>query len=113
MFDKILFAKTLRKIRKQNKLSVKDVSYLCAQYGYPIYFKSIYKWEKAESVPDLRSLEVLSYIYNTNFFDLLRNEKSKKYTLSINETNFINMLRFDKKYKKALILLTNYKGGIS
>lgn len=111
MFDKKEFAKTLRALRKNNKLSVTDVCCLCAQYGHPIYYKSIYKWEKAERTPDLKTLDILCHIYNININDLLKNKNSKNHSLDLKESNFISMLRYNKKYKKSFLILLDYKGG--
>ena len=101
----------LKKARRQNKLSANDVCYLCAQYGYPIYFKTLYKWENAQSMPDLESLEILCRIYNVRLSDILKNKNSKKYNLSLKESVFIQNIRINKKFKKILLLLTDYKGG--
>lgn len=100
---------TLKKLRRLNKLSANDVCYLCAQYGYPIYFKTLYKWENAHSVPDLKSLEILCHIYNVQLTDLFKNKNSKKFSLTLQESNFIETVRFNKKFKKILLLLTDYK----
>ena len=111
MIDKKELSKTLKKMRRLNKLSANDVCYLCTQYGYPIYFKTLYKWENTYSMPDLKSLEILCHIYNIRLVDLLKNKNSRKINLSLRENNFIETIRFNKKFKKILLLLTDYKGG--
>ena len=111
MYNKTQMADTLKKIRKLNKLSVNDVCYLSTQYGYPLYFKSLYKWETGKSMPDLKALEILCHIYNIHIYDLLKTKACKKYSLSLRESNFINALRFNKKYKKILLMLVDYKEG--
>ena len=111
MFDIKELSNSLKKLRRLNKLSANDVCYLCTQYGYPIYFKTLYKWENAQSVPDLKSLEILCHIYNVHIADLLRNKNSKKVNLTLKESYFIQAIRLNKSFKKMLLLLSNYKGG--
>lgn len=59
-------AKVLKEYRKQNNLSVKEVSKRLNEKSLVVAEKTIYGWESGQSQPDADTLLILCDIYNIN-----------------------------------------------
>ncbi len=57
-------AKTLKTKRKENKLSVNEVSDLLCEKHSPVAAKTIYGWESGHTQPDADTLLFLCNLYN-------------------------------------------------
>lgn len=95
----------LKILRKQNGYSVKDVSKMLHDVNLPTNEKTIYKWEKNISTPDIKTFNALAMLYNvtvSTFFE----ENSSLHSLNIAEYEFISSLRTNDDFKKIIYILT-------
>ena len=96
--------KKLREIRKENNLSVKNVSERFKEYDINTSEKLIYGWENDVAIPNLKNIRILSSIYKVNLSSLYEDSKYCK-ALDENENKFIEMIRSNYKFKKIVSLL--------
>ena len=87
-------AQVLKQYRKENSLSVPDVSRLLEEKSIHAATKTIYGWESGQTQPDADTLLVLCDIYNID--DILA-------TFGYNEKKAFNIT----KYEEELII--NYR----
>lgn len=59
-------SKTLKQYRKQNNLSVKDVTLLLRTKEVAVATKTVYGWESGQTQPDANTLLILCTIYGIN-----------------------------------------------
>ena len=57
---------TLRKLRENKRLSVKEVQEKLLELGIPVAIKTIYGWESGKRLPDADTFLTLCDIYNSN-----------------------------------------------
>ena len=96
-------AKVLKECRKQNNLSVKDVSERLSEKSLVVAEKTIYGWESGQSQPDADTLLILCDIYKIN--DILGTfgytEKSN-FAITKNEQNLILKYREHPELQDAI-----------
>ncbi|MBQ7743368.1 MAG: helix-turn-helix transcriptional regulator [Lachnospiraceae bacterium] len=101
---KIRLGYALKTLRQQKGLSVRRLSSLFDDLNFPVSIKTIYKWESDTITPDIKSLNVLSTIYNVGV-ETFFNERSHIQALSDSELKLISYLHTVKSFKKMVLLL--------
>lgn len=105
MVEVIKIGRNLKALRQQNGFSIRKLSLVLAEFGYPISFQTIYKWESDKIMPNIKSLNILSTIYNVgleSFFD----DGSNVQSLSNGELKLISYLHTYKTFQKIVFLLS-------
>lgn len=100
----IKIGKKLKEIRLNCKLSINKVIKKLEELDIYVTKKTIYRWENDVTVPDLKTINTLSYIYNTNL-NLLYEDKKFYKSLSENEYKFIIAVRENESLRKIAKLL--------
>lgn len=98
----------LKKFRKNNHLTVKQLCALLDSLNMPICEKSIYKWESNYITPDIKYLNTLATIYNTTIGGLI-DDVDRYQSLNEIETKFINAIRDIKNYRQIISLIAKNK----
>ncbi|PAT01941.1 hypothetical protein CI105_03535 [Candidatus Izimaplasma bacterium ZiA1] len=70
--DNELMGLYLSKLRKERKLTQKEIAKLCS-----ISPQAVSKWERGESVPDIESLEKMSILYDLSINEIINGVKNK------------------------------------
>lgn len=100
----IHIGKKLKEIRVNNKLSISSVINKLQELNIRVTRKTFYRWECDSTIPDLETIKILSYIYNTSLNELYEDTKFYK-ALTENEFKFINLFRENNEFKKIVKLL--------
>ena len=100
----INIGKKLKEIRVNSKLSINTVINKLRELNIYVTRKTFYRWECDTTVPDLETIKVLSFIYNTNLNEFYEDTKYFK-ALTENEFRFINLFRENNDFKKIVKLL--------
>ena len=100
----VKIGKKLKEIRLNCKLSIEKVIKKLEELGIYVTKKTIYRWENDNTVPDLKTINTLSYIYNANL-NLLYEDKKFYKSLSENEYKFIIAIRENESLRKIAKLL--------
>ena len=104
--NKFVLGKKLRRLRVKNCLTVNTLSELLMSHNIKASERTIYRWEKDVSMPDLNTLKILSIIYNVNLNSIFENPESNRLSLTKDEINFIKMFRSNKIFNHIVLLLT-------
>ena len=104
----VKIGRKLKEIRLNNNLSLNNVIKKLEEFDYFVSKKTIYKWENDTSIPDLKTIRLLSYIYNVNLSELYENTRYYK-ALNDHEFKFINTLRENDEFKKIVRILMKIK----
>ena len=99
-----LIGDKLKTLRKSNGYSIKKVVEKLNEINIFVKEKSIYRWESNKVIPDIKVINALSNIYNTNITCIYEDSKYFK-SLNENVSKFINYLREDPHFKKIIMLL--------
>lgn len=102
-----LIAERLKFYRKQNNLSIKQVSELLSK-DYPVADKTIYAWENGTTQPDVDTLLRLCCIYNIdNILEIFGYKEPKKtrFSLTKQEKDLIIEYRNHPDMQKSVRLL--------
>ena len=91
----------LKEIRLKNKFSIPTVIKKLEEVNIYITKKTIYRWENDNIIPNLETIKVLSFIYNTNLNEIYEDKRYLK-VLSEGEFIFINILRENNNFKKIV-----------
>ncbi len=83
----------LQKLRKEHRLTQKDVAKLCH-----VSNQAVSKWEKGDSIPDIATLETLSILYKVTINEIVNGEKHVVY-MDLNKRKaivslFLSLLAF-------------------
>lgn len=95
----------LKEIRLSCKLSINNVIKKLEEFNIFITKKTFYRWECDKVIPDLETIKVLSYIYQTNICAFYEDTRYYK-ALTENEYKFINLYRENNDFKKIVKLLS-------
>lgn len=106
----LLIGDKLKALRKSNGYSIKKVVEKLKEINIFIKDKSVYRWENNAVIPDIKTINALSNIYNTNITSIYEDSKYYK-SLTENESKFINCLRKNSYFKKIIMLLIKLEGG--
>ena len=99
----------LKNLRKENKYTIKNIISKLNEYNICVTEKSIYRWENNKVVPDIKTIHVLSNIFNVSLTSLYEDSKYCK-ALNKSESKFLNYLRTNSHFKKIVSLLIKLKG---
>ena len=100
----------LKKLRKINKLTVKDIIKKMSKINYFYSPQSVYKWEEGEVLPNIATLSVLCSIYKVSINYFLSDEELSKINLTNSEIFLLDKIRTDSDFKKiALAMINRYK----
>ena len=94
----------MKEIRLNCKLSIEKVIKKLEELGIYVTKKTIYRWENDNSVPDLKTINTLSYIYNANLNLLYEDTKYYK-SLSESEYKFIITIRENEDFRRIAKLI--------
>ena len=102
---------TLKMLRKSCNYTVCDIIKKLEETNIHVRENTIYKWENNISVPDIKTINVLSNIYGISLTSIYEDSKYCK-SLNKSENEFIILLRSNIKFKKIVKLLINIKEEI-
>ena len=100
----VKIGKKLKENRLNCKLSIDKVIKKLEELGIYVTKKTIYRWENDNSVPDLKTINTLSYIYNANLNLLYEDTKYYK-SLSESEYKFIITIRENEDFRRIAKLI--------
>lgn len=100
----IKIGKKLKESRLNCKLSIEAVIKKLEELNIYVTKKTIYRWENDNTVPDLKTVNTLSYIYSVNLNEFYEDTRFYK-SLSENEYKFIITLRENDLFRKIAKLL--------
>ncbi|MBR0039049.1 MAG: helix-turn-helix transcriptional regulator [Lachnospiraceae bacterium] len=100
----VKIGKKLREARLNCNLSIEKVIKKLEELNIYVTKKTIYRWENDDTVPDLKTINTLSFIYNANLNELYEDTKFCK-SLNENEYRFIIAVRENEQFRKITKLL--------
>ena len=101
----IHIGKQLKEIRLGCKLSIDNVIEKLKELNIYITKKTFYRWECDTVIPNLETIKVLSYIYQTNISAFYEDTRYFK-ALTENEFKFITLFRENNDFRKIVRLLS-------
>ena len=99
---------TLKSLRKNCNYSVYDIIKKLEETNIHVRVNTIYKWENNITIPDIKTINVLSNIYGISLTSIYEDSKFCK-SLNKNENDFIVFLRNNNNFRKIIKLLVNLK----
>ncbi|MBO6118895.1 MAG: helix-turn-helix transcriptional regulator [Lachnospiraceae bacterium] len=95
----------LKEIRLNCKLSINAVIKKLEEMNIYVTKKTIYRWENDNTIPDLKTIKVLSFIYDSNLTEIYEDKRFYK-SLSENEYKFIMAIRGNDSFRKIAKILS-------
>ena len=103
----IHIGKQLKEIRLNCKLTINNVIKKLEEFNISITKKTFYRWECDKIIPDIETIKVLSYIYQTNICAFYEDTRFYK-SLTEHEYKFIKLYRDNNEFKKIVKLLSKF-----
>lgn len=100
----VKIGKKLRELRLNCNLSIDKVIEKLKELNIYVTKKTIYRWENDNTVPDLKTFNTLSFIYNANLNELYEDTRFYK-SLNENEYKFIIAIRENDIFRRITKLL--------
>lgn len=104
----LLIGKKLKTLRKENKLTAKDICEKLRLKNMQYSESSIYKWEEDKAEPDIYVLTELSKIFKASLPSILDAESLELHNLTPRETKILNYFRNDEDFMNIAMLMLKY-----
>ena len=96
----------LKSLRKSQGFSIPEITKKLEETNIVVKQKTIYRWENNTCIPDIKTINILSHIYEVTLSSIYEDSKFCK-TLNEHENDFIDYFRNNRTFKRIIQLLIN------